>query len=462
MSLALNAACLCLWATALPAQALTDAEIAAAHAQCDTALTRSCLFTLATDAALHNPSGRDPADDLNQIAYAQARAHDSAGADRSIALGATDPGIVVALGRWDQALAAAHAYYANRQMMDFNGTIDGMTRIIMVHEMLHQGLFTLARQTALSIDDKAGEADFAMILLANDALARNDAAAVTDTLARISHPEMQTPAFLAIARSQIKANRLTDARTTLSLLAVTAPRLETLIAVAGLQLDAGQTAEAAATLTDAATPQHPASDTAFQTWQTLAATLETAPDAAATRSAVTALVDYFRTSHDYGLAFDLATFAETLIALGQPSKAESLAAHLDRLDDGGIWSRGIYLALTKADPGLAPTLLPEIHTSSVKLEIILGWAKTLHDTKRTSQSEARLTGLADWTLALPPVAFDVPSGRVSYLTQIAQTQFALGFFADATDTLRRAYTIAPDKPVFLVTEYLAIAAALPP
>jgi hypothetical protein len=141
--------------TTLPAYAeitLDPAEVTAAASDCAQQVSTRCLFTLALHALATNTTSPENPNTISNIATAQARAGDIAGATRTLTFGPPRPEALLAMGQWDAAYALAQEGFANT-IVEF-GTAEGSFKIQMVQGQLLQNQPDLALRTAASITDQ--------------------------------------------------------------------------------------------------------------------------------------------------------------------------------------------------------------------------------------------------------------------------------------------------------------------
>lgn len=151
-------ATLALLLTAATAQAETGpptaAEIAQAKADCAAEVTQDCLFVLALEAALSTPDLAEFL--LNDIAFAQATAGDTSGAERTLTF--TTPGFLalMALGRDEEAAIAFKAFAE-----EIGGTVGtaeplepGEKELATVGQLVGAGRIDEALKTAQSIPEE--------------------------------------------------------------------------------------------------------------------------------------------------------------------------------------------------------------------------------------------------------------------------------------------------------------------
>lgn len=167
---------LALTLTTLTAQAETGPptpeETAQAKTACAAEVRQECLFTLALAAALQEDEPRELSRVLNQVAIAQAKVGDVAGADRTLTLTDAGANSLLALGHWDEAYAVAEREF-HKIAVEF-GTAEGSFKNNMVRHMLVVGELDLALTTALSIPDGWGERDRALFLIFEKHLSNRD------------------------------------------------------------------------------------------------------------------------------------------------------------------------------------------------------------------------------------------------------------------------------------------------
>jgi tetratricopeptide (TPR) repeat protein len=188
----------------------TAEEFARAKAVCAAEVRQGCLFTLALVAALEEERPRELPWVLNQVAAAQAKAGDVAGAERTLTLTEADESTLLALGRWDEAYTVAERQFPNLAVEQ--GTAEGSFKITMVRQMLVVGELDLALTTALSISDGWGERDRALFLIFEKHLSNRDfagAVAAYDLMQDRDSPH-RGRALLALAEAYATAGQTAE------------------------------------------------------------------------------------------------------------------------------------------------------------------------------------------------------------------------------------------------------------
>lgn len=224
-------------------------EAAQAQTECNSMVTRHCLYILALDAVTRPNALNNIRMKLSQIVISQARAGDIAGAERSLTFGSVDPSVFLHLGRWDEAYALAQQQFPNT-IVEF-GSPDGSFKKTLVNFQLEKGQIDLALQSALSIAGSRNEQSDALHQIVLFHLGQNHFAEALALAKMIEPAQARDRSYLAISQAQANSGLFSEAAATLYFVAQKWQQSNALLTLAAAQYHSGDEAGASASLASA-------------------------------------------------------------------------------------------------------------------------------------------------------------------------------------------------------------------